>query len=56
MLIVSMIVCFALIFIAGMHWAVYDHFGERSSLIWCIAMSVLGIYNMIGLVGRVVLL
>lgn len=53
MLVIFIVVCFALIFLAGMHYAMWDNFGERKSLYFCLGMSVLGIYNLISLLGYV---
>lgn len=53
MLIISIVVCFACCFVAGMNYAVWDISGERKNLYFCMALSVIGIWNLISLVGIV---
>ncbi len=56
MLLVQLIACFALIFLAGVHWSAYKIDGvegktNKNSLSWCIVLSALGIYHLIALIG-----
>lgn len=53
MIAISIIVSFCVIFVAGMHYAVWDQLDQQKSLYWCIALSLIGIYNLISLVGAV---
>jgi hypothetical protein len=51
MLIISIIVCFSVCFVAGMNYAVWDEHGELKNLYLCMALSVIGIWNLISLIG-----
>jgi hypothetical protein len=53
MILISMLVSFGVIFVAGMHWAIWDNFKEKSALMWSIGLSIIGIYNLIILIGTV---
>jgi hypothetical protein len=53
MLAIQIIVTFGVIFIAGMHYAMWDNFHERKSAYFCIGMSLIGVWNLISLVGYV---
>lgn len=53
MLAIFVIVCFAVSFVAGMHYAMWDNYSERKSLYFCLALSVIAFYNLISLVGYV---
>lgn len=55
MLLIEMIVAFTCIFLAGMHYAVYDNFldDDKRSLYWSIGLSLLGVWNLINIVGYV---
>lgn len=53
MIAISLIVCFAVCFVAGMHYAMWDNFGERKSMYFCLGLSVIGFWNLISLVGYV---
>ena len=53
MILIHMVIAFALIFIAGMHWAVWDNFKEKSSIFWCIVMGLAGLFELIVLIGVV---
>lgn len=48
-----MLVTFAICFLAGMHWAIWDEYQERSSLYWSLGLTLLGFYNMISMIGYV---
>lgn len=54
MLIIFMVISFALIFIAGMHYAMWDNFGYRTNLYFCLGMSVLGLWNFVSAIGYAV--
>lgn len=53
MLAVHIIVTFAVIFIAGMHYAMWDNFRDRKSVYFCLGLTVIGLWNIISLVGYV---
>lgn len=55
MIVVAMIVTAVVFFVAGMHWATWDQnrdeTGAHLSWWWAIVLFLLGVYNMINLVG-----
>lgn len=55
MILIAMIVTAVIFFLAGMHWATWDQNQDmpeaRNSAWWAVALVVIGIYNMINLVG-----
>jgi hypothetical protein len=53
MLTIQIIVTFACIFIAGMHYAVWDQLDEHNSIYYCIGLGLIGLYNLISIVGYV---
>lgn len=53
MLVIFVIITFVLVFMAGMHYALWDNFDERKSLYFSIALGVLGVWNFISLIGYV---
>lgn len=53
MIAISIIVTLFCAFVAGMHYAMWDHLGERNSLYWSVGLTLLAIYNIITLVGYV---
>jgi hypothetical protein len=55
MIVISMIVTAVIFFLAGMHYATWDQnrndeLAERS-VWWSVVLSIIGLYNMITLVG-----
>lgn len=53
MLAIQIIVTFGVIFVAGMHYAMWDNFRERKSVYFCLGLTVIGCWNLISLVGYV---
>lgn len=53
MLALQVIIAFAVIFVAGMNYALWDNFQERKSLYIAIGCGVIGIYDLISLIGYV---
>jgi hypothetical protein len=53
MIVAYMIAVVALCFIGGMHYALWDNFGERKSLYFSMGMVLLGVINLISLIGHV---
>lgn len=53
MIVIFVIITFVLVFMAGMHYALWDNFDERKSLYFSIALGVLGVWNFISLIGYV---
>lgn len=55
MILISMIITAVLFFLAGMHWATWDQNRDveeaTNSMWWSIVLSLIGLYNMINLVG-----
>ena len=53
MIVIFVLITFTLVFMAGMHYALWDNFGERKCLYFSIGLSVLGVWNFISLIGHV---
>lgn len=53
MLVLQIIITFALIFIAGMHYTLWKVVGESESMWYTAGLGILGLYNLISLVGYV---
>jgi hypothetical protein len=55
MILIAMIVTAVVFFLAGMHWATWDQNrdaeGASNSAWWSVVLVIIGIYNMINLVG-----
>ena len=55
MIAIAMIVTAVIFFLAGMHWATYDQNQDdpeaRNSAWWAVVLVLIGIYNMVNLVG-----
>ena len=56
MLLFQLLACFVLIFLAGFHWCAYrsdnsERKNNKSSLNWTVALSALGLYHLIALIG-----
>ena len=55
MIVIAMIITAVIFFIAGMHWATYDQNQDdpeaRNSAWWAVVLCLIGLYNMINLVG-----
>ena len=55
MILIAMIVTAVLFFLAGMHYATWDQNrddeGASNSAWWSVALSLIGIYNMLNLIG-----
>lgn len=54
MIIVSIIVSFCVIFLAGMHFSLYNTEHIKANLYWALTLSFVGLYNLVGLVGYAV--
>ena len=53
MLVLQIIITFCVIFIAGMHFALWDNDIDEKSKWYAGGLSIIGIYNLISLVGYV---
>ncbi len=53
MILITMILTFVLIFLAGMHFAIWKTDHRSSSLIWSIVLTLFGLYHLIALIGKV---
>lgn len=53
MLVLQLIITFACIFIAGMHFALWHNDVEENSIWYAGGLSVVGLWNLISLVGYV---
>jgi len=55
MIVISMFVTAVIFFLAGMHWATWDQNRDETdannSLWWSMVLCIIGLYNMITLVG-----
>ena len=55
MIVIAMIVTAVVFFVAGMHWATYDQNRDSpeatNSAWWAVVLAVIGIYNMVNLIG-----
>lgn len=55
MIVISMLVTAVIFFLAGMHWATWDQNRDQTdannSLWWSMVLVLIGLYNMITLVG-----
>ena len=55
MIVIAMIITAVLFFLAGMHWATYDQNRDdpeaHNSMWWSVVLVLIGIYNMINLIG-----
>jgi hypothetical protein len=55
MILIAMIVTAVLFFLAGMHYATWDQNrddeGASNSAWWSVVLSLIGIYNMLNLIG-----
>ena len=55
MIVISMFVTAVIFFLAGMHWATWDQNRDQTdannSLWWSMVLVLIGLYNMITLVG-----
>lgn len=55
MILISMIITGVIFFVAGMHFATWDQNREEPDAIrsvwWCIGLCLIGVWNMINLVG-----
>lgn len=51
MLVIFVLVSFVCIFLAGMHYAIWDQFGFRNSLFWAGALTALGLYITISMIS-----
>lgn len=52
MLLVSLLVCFALVFISGVQWNQwYNNRQERNAIMWSLVSGLLGLYHFIALIG-----
>ena len=55
MIVIAMIVTAVLFFLAGMHWATWDQNRDdpeaNNSRWWSLALVLIGLYNMVSLVG-----
>lgn len=55
MILFAMIVTAVLFFLAGMHWATWDQNRDdpnaQNSMWWSVVLAIIGLYNMISLVG-----
>lgn len=55
MIVISMFVTAVIFFLAGMHWATWDQNRDEAdannSLWWSMVLVLIGLYNMITLVG-----
>jgi hypothetical protein len=53
MILVTLILTFILIFLSGMHFAIWKTDHRRSSLFWSIGLGLFGLYHIIALIGKV---
>ena len=53
MIVLQIIITFACIFIAGMHYAMWDNGMGDNSKWYAGGLSIIGLYNLIGIVGYV---
>lgn len=55
MIVIAMIITAVLFFLAGMHWATWDQNRDdpeaNNSRWWSLALVLIGLYNMVSLVG-----
>ena len=55
MILFAMIVTAVLFFLAGMHWATWDQnrddVNAQNSMWWSVVLAIIGLYNMVNLVG-----
>ena len=55
MILIAMIITAVIFFLAGMHWATYDQNRDdpeaTNSMWWAVVLALIGVYNMINLVG-----
>jgi hypothetical protein len=53
MLVIQIIVTFACIFIAGMHYALWDNFDDNiRSLYFAIGLGIIGLWNLISIIAK----
>lgn len=53
MLVIFVVVAFSLIFMSGMHYALWDNFNDRRSLYFSIGLGAIGVWDLISLIGYV---
>ena len=53
MLAIYVIITVVTLFISGMHYALYDNFGIKKNLYWSFGLGVIGIYDIISMIGYV---
>jgi hypothetical protein len=55
MILIAMAITAVIFFLAGMHWATWDQNrdaeGASNSAWWSVVLAIIGIYNMVNLVG-----
>jgi len=55
MIVIAMFVTAVIFFLAGMHWATWDQNRDETdannSLFWSMVLCIIGMYNMVNLVG-----
>ena len=54
MLIITLLITFALVFLAGFHWCAWKVDKHKPSLYWSLFCGGLGVFHMISIVGQTV--